>query len=66
MCLIFSFDFLRNRSFREEIDMIFIYIDTVSVWHTLTRRVQEYLCAGVQEYRSQGVRGYVSTEEMRT
>ena len=66
MCLIFYFEFLRNRSFRGKIDMSFIDIYTVSVRHTLTRRVQEYLCAGVQEYRSQGVRGYVSTEEMST
>ena len=51
MCLIFSFDFWRDRSFREMTDMIFIDIDTVSVWHTLTMRVHEYLCAGVQEYR---------------
>ena len=66
MCLIFSFDFWRDRSFREMTDMIFIDIDTVSVWHTLTRRVHEYLCAGVQEYRSIGVREYVSTEKMST
>ena len=32
-------------------DTIFGDIDTVSVWHTLTMRVHEYLCAGVQEYR---------------
>ena len=56
MCLIFSFDFWRDRSFREMTDMIFIDIDTVAVWHTLTRRVHEYLCAGVQEYSSTGVR----------
>ena len=66
MRLIFSFDFWRDRSFREMTDMIFIDIDTVSVWHTLTMRVHEYLCAGVQEYRSLGVRGYVSTEKMST
>ena len=66
MCLIFSFDFWRDRSFREMTDMIFVDIDTVSVWHTLTMRVHEYLCAGVQEYRSLGVRGYVSTEKMST
>ena len=66
MRLIFSFDFWRDRSFRELTDMIFIDIDTVSVWHILTMRVHEYLCAGVQEYRSLGVRGYVSTEKMST
>ena len=66
MRLIFSFDFWRERSFRDMTDMIFIDIDTVSVWHTLTMRVHEYLCAGVQEYRSLGVRGYVSTEKMST
>ena len=64
MCLIFSFDFWRDRSFREMTDMIFIDIDTVAVWHTLTRRVHEYLCAGVQEYSSIGVREYMSTENM--
>ena len=62
MCLIFSFDFLRDRSFREMTDMIFIDIDTVSVWHTLTMRVHEYLCAGVQEYRvNEYMNTYVST-----
>ena len=62
MCLIFSFDFWRDRSFREMTDMIFIDIDTVSVWHTLTMRVHEYLCAGVQEYRvNEYMNAYEST-----
>ena len=51
MCLIFSFDFLAEQKFREMTDTIFVDIDTESVWHTLTLRVHEYLCAGVQEYR---------------
>ena len=50
MCLIFSFDFLAEQKFREMTDTIFVDINTVSVWHTLTMRVHEYLCAGVQEY----------------
>ena len=32
-------------------ETIFVYMNTVSVWHTLTMRVHEYLCAGVQVYR---------------
>ena len=59
MCLIFSFDFWRDRSFREMTDMIFIDIDTVSVWHTLTMIVHEYMSTEytgtyvqVQEYMS--------------
>ena len=48
MCLIFSFDFLAEQMFIEMTDMTFIDIDTVPVWHTLTMRVHEYLCAGVQ------------------
>ena len=35
MRLIFSFDFWRDKSFRERTDVIFIDIDTVSVWHIL-------------------------------
>ena len=50
MCLIFSFVFAEQK-FREMTDTIFVDIDTVSVWHTLTMRVHEYLCAGVKEYR---------------
>ena len=46
------FDFWRDRSFSEMTDMIFVDIDAVAVWHTLTRRVHEYLCGGVQEYSS--------------
>ena len=41
-------------------DTIFGDIDTVSVWHTLTMRVHEYLCAGVQEY---GVNEYMDAYE---
>ena len=52
MCLIFFFDFWRDRIFSGKNDMIFVDIDAVAVWHTLTRRVHEYLCAGVQEYSS--------------
>ena len=58
MCLIFSFDFLAEQKFRKMTETIFVYIDTVSVWHTLTMRVHEYLCAGVQEYR---VNEYMNT-----
>ena len=58
MCLIFFFDFWRDRIFSGKNDMIFVDIDAVAVWHTLTRRVHEYLCAGVQEY---GVYEYMST-----
>ena len=62
MCLIFSFDFLAEQKFREMTDTIFVDIDTVSVWHTLTMRVHEYLCAGVQEYRvNEYMNTYVST-----
>ena len=60
MCLIFSFDFLAEQKFRKMTDTIFVDIDTVSVWHTLTMRVHEYLCAGVQVYR---VKGYMDAYE---
>ena len=43
MCLIFSFDFLAEQKFRKMTDTIFVDIDTVSVWHTLTMRVHEYI-----------------------
>ena len=60
------FYFWRDRSFSEMTDMIFIDIDAVAVWHTLTKRVHEYLCGGVQEYSSTWVREYMSTEKMST
>ena len=47
---IFSFVFLRDRSFREKTDVIFIDIDTVSVWHRLTMIVDEYLSTYLREY----------------
>ena len=47
-------------------DMNYVDIDAVAVWHTLTWRVHEYLCAGVQEYRSIGVREYGENEYMNT
>ncbi len=62
MCLIFSFDFLAEQKFREMTDTIFVDIETVSEWHTLTMRVHEYLCAGVQEYNiNEYMNAYEST-----
>ena len=68
MCLIFSFDFWRDRSFREMTDMFVIDMVAVAEWRTLTRivheyRVHGYICAGtrVHEYRVHGYRctGYI-------
>ena len=59
MCLIFSFDFWRDRSFREMTDMFVIDMVAVAEWRTLTGIVHEYMSTEytgtyvqVQEYMS--------------
>ena len=43
MRLIFSFDFWRDRSFREMTDMFVIDMVAVAEWRTLTGIVHEYM-----------------------
>ena len=60
MCLIFSFDFWRDRSFREMTDMFVIDMVAVAEWRTLIGRVHKYMSTGVQDTECR-VHEYMST-----